>query len=456
VETCVDGIWSATCFDEDECADGETFEEPCLVGSGTMTYFCASGVWSSSPACDFDGVFLASASNDGTPADQASWRPSLNADGRFVAFESQATNLGALNFATAIFVRDLTDGAVSRVDVSSTGETAHGEGSTVPSISADGRFVAFESHGDNLVPNDNNGVKDVFVHDRAVGTTERVSVNSSGVQALAPSYMGEVSADGRFVTFVSSAPNLVQSPTSGLAHIFVRDLELGTTELVSVNSDGWPANLPSEEPSISGDGRYVVFSSYATNLVDGDTNGYRDVFVHDRTLGTTELVSVSYNHPVAFGASFAPKLSADGRFVAFISEANDIIPTDTDTVQDVFVRELETGATTRISTPIFGHQSFGHVFDCAISGDGRFVVFSSQAYNLVQDDTNQAVDVFAHDRTTGTTERILGTGGVELDGASSDPAISGDGRFTAFTSSALNVVPHDNKAKEDVFIVPTP
>jgi Tol biopolymer transport system component len=454
VETCVNGSWSTTCTDEDGCVDGASFEEPCLLDLGKVTYTCVEGAWESGP-CEFDDVFLASASIDDTPGNQSSRRPSLNATGSVVAFESQATNLGPLNFANAIFIRDLTSGAVVRVDVSSTGESANREGSTLPSISWEGRYVAFESLGDNLVPNDTNGVQDVFVRDRVVDTTERVSVNSSGVQAINASFLGAISADGRFVTFASSAPNLVSGDTNGVSDIFVRDLELGTTELVSVNSSGEPAFLPSETPSISGDGRYVAFASFATNFIDGDTNGYRDVFVRDRTLGTTELVSVSYNHPVPYLASFAPKLSADGRFVAFISESTDITPADTDTLQDVYVRELETGATTRISAPAFGQQSYGHVFDCAISGDGRFVVFSSQADNLVAEDTNQVVDIFVHDRITGMTERILGSGGVQLDGASSDPAVSRDGRFVAFTSSALNVVPHDDKAAEDVFIVTT-
>ncbi len=458
-DTCVIGHWSTslTCNDDDECIDGDTVLESCLVASGTVTTTCVDGVWDDSSGCMFDGIFLASTSSEGTPGDNTSSQPSLNEDGRFLAFQSAATNLGVPNFADGIFVKDLMTGAVSRVDVSSTGAAANGQGSSLPSISGDGRFVAFESYGDNLVPSDNNGVKDVFVHDRSVGTTERVSVSSAGVQGINASTLGEISADGRFVAFASSAPNLVPGDTNAVSDIFVRDRELGTTELVSVNSAGEPsAYQPSEDPSISADGRYVVFATSANNFVENDTNGYRDVFVHDRTLGTTELVSVSYNHPVPLLASFAPRISADGRFVAFISESPDITPTDTDFLQDVFVRELSTGATTRISTPVSGNQSLGHVMDCALSGDGRFVVFSSQAHNLVQDDTNQLVDVFVHDRTTGTTERILGTGGVELDGASSDPSISGDGHIVAFTSSALNVVPQDNKAADDVFIVTTP
>src|SRR4051794_5328017 len=221
--------------------------------------------------------------------------PSISAVGGFVAFESYATDLvpGDTNDQGDIFVRNRKTGTTKRISVGPNGVQGNGE-SAFPAISADGRFVAFWSSASNLVPGDTNGAGDIFVRDRKLDTTERVSVGPKGRQANDESFVPAISADGRFVAFISAASNLVPGDTNRASDIFVRDRKLGTTERVSLSSDGLQGNSDSFwTPSLSANGRFVAFTSTATNLVPGDTNRQEDIFVRDRRLGTTELVSVS-------------------------------------------------------------------------------------------------------------------------------------------------------------------
>jgi Tol biopolymer transport system component len=208
-----------------------------------------------------------------------------------------------------------------------------------PSISADGRYVAFESYATNLVDDDTNGTSDIFVHDRQTGDTERVSVRSNGDEANEQSYAASISADGRYVAFFSEATDLVDDDNNGTPDVFVHDRQTGDTERVSVLSNGDEADGFSFNPSISADGRYVAFPSYATNLVDDDTNGDWDVFVHDRQTGTTERVSVHSNGDEANEHSYVASISADGRYVAFESDATNLVDDDGNGLQDVFVHD---------------------------------------------------------------------------------------------------------------------
>jgi Tol biopolymer transport system component len=212
------------------------------------------------------------------------------------------------------------------------GVQANGESSR-PALSADGRFVAFDSEADNLVSGDTNGTTDIFVRDRKTGTTTRVSLGPHGAQANGGSGDSSLSADGRYVAFDSGASNLVPGDTNEVHDVFVRDRKTGKTARVSVGPRGAQANNVSFDPSISADGRFVVFYSNASNLVPGDTNDTWDVFVHDRKTGRTTRASL-------FGQStitFRPAISADGRYVAFSSEAGNLVPGDTNGVRDVFV-----------------------------------------------------------------------------------------------------------------------
>jgi Tol biopolymer transport system component len=378
----------------------------------------------------------------------------ISADGRYVVFWSLATNLvpGDTHGSYDVFVRDRVNGTIERVSVDSAGVQGTGD-SLDPSISADGRYVAFESQAPNLVPGDTNGSWDAFVHDRQSGTTERLSVDSGGVQGNNNSFDPCISADDRYVAFYSSATNLVSGDTNEVFDIFVRDRQGGTTERVSVDSSGVQADGESEVPSISADGRYVAFQSLATNLVPGDTNGSWDIFVRDRQGGTTERVSVDSTGGQGDGNSYYPAISADGRYVAFYSLATKLVPGDKNRSADVFVHDRQRGTTERVSVDSSGTQGDGESRNPWISADGRYVAFESLATNLVPGDTNGIRDVFVRDRRSGTTERAsVDSGGGQGNGDSGTPSISADGRYVAFHSFADNLVPGDTAGVYDVFI----
>jgi Tol biopolymer transport system component len=325
-------------------------------------------------------------------------------------------------------------------------------GSYDPTISADGRYVAFHSPALRLVPGDTNGRNDVFVHDRQMGVTERVSVDSSGVEGNNDSYYGSISADGRYVAFMSLGSNLVSGDTNGDYDVFIHDRQLGTTERVSVDSGGIQGNLESWFPSVSADGRYVAFMSLASNLVPGDLNGGYDVFLRDRQSGTTERVSVGAQLGGG-GFNAPPSISADGRYVAFKSGADDLVPGDTNRYDDIFIRDRQNSTTERMSVDSGGLEANDDSYRLSISADGSSVAFESLASNLVPGDTNGHLDIFVHDRLSGTTERAsLAAGGAEGSGQSSNPSISEDGRLVAFSSGAPNLVPGDTNATVDVFL----
>ena len=382
----------------------------------------------------------------------------MSADGRYVTFESEASNVvpGDTNHARDVFVRDLRSGTTERVSVATDGTQANSD-SLIPAISADGRYVAFMSDASNLVPGDTNEGWDVFVRDLRSGTTRRVSVATGGTQASLFSGSGSgspaISGDGRYVAFDSEASNLVPGDTNRTNDVFVRDLRSGTTQRVSLAADGTQGNDYSEYPAISADGRYVAFESDASNLVPGDTNEGWDVFVRDLRSGTTELVSVATNGTQANSYSSAPAISADGRYVAFWSGASNLVPGDTNEHYDVFVRDRQLGTTDRVSVASNGTQANGDSAFPAISADGRYVTFESEASNVVPGDTNHARDVFVRDLRSGTTERVsVATDGTQANSDSLIPAISADGRYVAFDSAASNVVPGDTNDLEDVFV----
>jgi len=321
----------------------------------------------------------------------------ITPDGRHVAFESVSDNLvpGDTNDACDIFVRDRMTGLTSRVNIAPNGQEANSR-SDQPLISADGRYVAFRSQASNLVRNDLNGFPDVFVHDRWTGRTELASVDPSGQQGNNFSSLTGLSSDGRHVVCSSYADNLVPGDTNGTWDIFVHDQQTGRTARVSVDSRGNQANDKSWTASISDDGRCVAFWSLASNLVAGDTNGFDDVFVHDRQTGETTIVSISSAGTQGIGQSILPTISSDGRFVAFSSSADNLVPNDTNGALDVFVHDRRTGQTIRASLSSAGIQGTGESMLPSISPNGGYVLFTSRADNLVQGDTNYANDVFIH------------------------------------------------------------
>ena len=388
-------------------------------------------------------------------ANASSAAPSISADGRYVAFMSYADNLvaGDTNGRYDVFVHDRQTGETTRVSVHSDGTEGDAD-SSLPSISADGRYVAFESAATNLVAGDTNSTWDIFVHDRDTGATTMVSVDSGGTEGDADSSLPSISADGRYVAFESYAENLVAGDTNNTWDIFVHDRDTGATTMVSVDSGGQQSNDESIECSISADGRYVAFQSYGTNLVAGDNNSMVDIFVHDRLLGETTTVSVDSSGAQGNNDSYRTSISADGRYVAFESYATNLVVGDNNGTHDIFVHDRQTGQTTRVSVSSSGIEGNGESDAPArISADGRFVAFQSYATNLIAGDTNGASDIFVHDRLSGKTTRVsVDFDGLQANGYSSSPCISADGRFVAFESRADNLVAGDNNGSSDIFV----
>jgi PKD repeat protein len=354
----------------------------------------------------------------------------------------------ALSLSPPLFATIYT----ARVSVASDGTQAN-DSSYGPAVSADGRYVAFESYATNLVPDDTNMTADVFVHDRETGQTERVSVASDGTEGNGFSAWSSLSADGRYVAFCSSASNLVAGDTNGELDVFVYDRQTGETERVSIASDGTEGNGGSLKPSISADGWYVAFVSSATNLTAGDTNGVEDIFVHDRQTGQTDRVSVASDGTEANGHSDWPSISGDGRHVTFISIASDLVAGDMEGTYDAFVHDRQTGETERVSVASDGTPSDGSSIVSVISADGRYVAFGSDASNLAPGDTNNHADIFVRDRQSGRTWRVsVASDGTEGEDSSDVAAISADGRYVAWLSFASNLVVGDTNGCSDIFV----
>lgn len=348
-----------------------------------------------------------------------------------------ATALSIAGPPSAMSAEEL--GPVRRVSVSGSGDEGDGA-SLAPALSADGRYVAFWSFASNLVPGDTNGVADVFVRDRRTGATSRASVNSRGVEANAGVQAGSgnpgrvaISADGRFVAFTSAASNLVAADTNDAADVFVRDLRKGTTRRMSVNSGEVQGNAGSGQPAISADGRYVVFSSTSSNLVRKDRNSSQDVFVRDRRERTTRRVSLNSDGVQANDASRQPAVSATGRYVAFVSLASNLAAKDQNQLADVFVRDRWSRTTRRVS-PITGGRRWGEVDGVAISAGGRFVAFNTDA-GLARGDGDGDWDVYVRDlRTGGIRIASLAQDGLQMFGRVGwTPAMSAGGRYIAFS-----------------------
>jgi len=419
-----------------------------------------------------------SVASDGTEgnADAATCGVSVSADGRYTAFISEAGNLvtGDTNGTWDVFVHDRETLLTKRISVASNGTQGNGSSGywCGIDISADGRYIAFVSAADNLVSNDTNSTNDVFVHDQNTGTTTRVSVASNGTQGNGSSgyWLGvSMTADGRYVAFHSGADNLVANDTNGNFDTFIKDRVTGSVTRVSVASNGTEGNDDSSYPTISADGNYVAFSSFATNLVSGDTNSTcpdfpnnnyscPDIFVHNLQTGATERVSVATNGTQANDASGVLgglAISEDGRYVTFQSWASNLVPNDTNGNRepDVFVRDRQTNTTTRVSVASNGTQANGRSYAPVISANGRYVAFYSTATNLVANDANASDDIFVHDRQTNQTVWVsTDSHGQEGNGASQFPDISANGCYVAFMSDASNLVLNDNNGNRDAFV----
>jgi Tol biopolymer transport system component len=354
---------------------------------------------------------------------------------------TMVTRIGSTAFVVLVGVATPADAQNTTTRISVTPSGVQGNNRSFgASLSDDGRYITFVSDATNLVPGDTNNQPDIFVRDRQLEIFERVNLGVGGEQALGgPSNVPSISANGRFVQFSSSASNLIGIDTNDQPDIFVHDRQTNLTTRVSVANGGTQAvGGASFSGVMTPDARYVAFSSNATNLVTGDTNSRTDVFLHDRQTGTTQRVSLTNGGVQATGGdASSPSLSANGRVVAFSSQAIDLVTGDTNARSDVFVRDLQAGTTSRISLGPGGVQGNDESFSPSISGDGRFVVFASRATTLVP---NGSPGIYVHDRTTGATSALsLSTAATQ---ALFLPRISRDGRYVCFSFDESTTTPN--------------
>lgn len=400
------------------------------------------------------GIMRVSTDAAGGQGDGNSATASVSADGRYVAFYAEATNLvlDDGNGYGDVFLKDTQTGMIIRVSTDSEGGQGNGS-SWYPSVSADGRYVAFESLAANLVPSDTNSRDDIFLKDISTGRTTRISTGSDGRQGSARSGYPSISADGRYVAFSSLAHNLVSADVNGTWDVLVKDTATGQTAMVSSNSSGQAGNSWSYFSSVSADGRYVAYHSNASNLVEGDTNGTVDIFVKDTVTGRTFIVSTDSAGSQGNGESWCPSISADGRYVAFFSNASNLVPGDNNGTWDVFWKDTLTGQTIMASSDSAGSQGNSWSITPSISADGRYVTFASYASNLVEGDSNKAVDIIVKDISSGRTTRVsTDSAGGQGNNHSYRPSISTVGGLVAFESLAANLLPDDTNNKYDVFL----
>jgi Tol biopolymer transport system component len=421
------------------------------------------------------------------PADDMSIWPAITPDGRFVAFQSTATDLVTNSLAGDfhVYVRDLQAGITQLVDADPKGVGSGVTAITAPHITDDGRYVTFEAVDGSLVPGDANQFYDVFMRDLLVGATELISKHDPALLCLTPDGAStlsplSVSGDGSRVAFVSAADDLVLNDTNGLSDVFVRDLPAGDTVLVSAEtSDTTSGNSLSEEPTISADGRFVAFSSYASDLVSGDTNDASDVFVRDLLTGTTALVSVNLNGSSGNGASYSPIITSDGRAVLFHSQANDLAAGSFGTsVENLFWREFGAGKTYAVTT---FNRAYLSGPQAAVTPDGHFVVFGGHQADWYVWDSQQHTMVSTNAVPSGASVAALGispdgnriayatTAGLTnlylVDRASRSlrpmgfvgsvthgvPRFSADARYLAYVTRSANV-PADINGLNDVYL----
>lgn len=416
-------------------------------------------LWSADGAEAQMTIQRVSVSSTGEQGNSGSESPAISGDGRYITYRSDATNLvaGDTNTLRDIFVHDLQTGTTERISLNSNEEQADG-GSDYPELSHDGRYVAFQSYAGNLDPADGDSTSDIFVRDRTGGTTELVSVDSNESKGNGYSSTPSLSADGRYVAFASQATNLAPADTDTINDIFVRDRTGGTTELVSVDSDELKGNGYSYNPSLSADGRYVAFSSASSNLSPADPDATEDIFVRDRTGGTTELISMNSDESKGNAFSKHPIISSDGRYVLFESWATNLVAGDDNGFSDIFLRDRQLNTTERVSIGDGEEQGNGATlgYGGGLASDGRYVVFPSNSSNMVTDDTNGRNDIFRRDRAADGTIRVnLSSAGDEMtDGwFYGAPVIAGNGMVMAFATDAASLVANDTNTSQDIFVV---
>jgi len=401
-----------------------------------------------------------SVDNSGTTGNGASSTPSISGDGSLVAFLSQATNLVAGVSGSQIYVHNRQTNQAEVVSRDSNASVIQGNGvSSAPAISADGRFVTFVSQSTNLVPGVSG--QQVYLRDRQIGKTTLVSSSSSGVISNGTvNGTPSISSDGQFIAFTSNATNLV-SGVIGQQQIFLRDTIAGTTTLISKdnNSVPLPGNAASDHPWVSSDGEFIAFSSLATNLAVV-VGGNQQIFIHDRLAGpngTTTLISRDSGGAAGNGNSSTPSVSGDGRFVTFASVATNLVVGPTG--QQIYLHDRNTGVNGTNSlvsqnnsgVPTQGGNGASSV--SSISLNGQVVAFVSLSTDLLAGISGQ--QVYSRNLATGTTNLGSRDNNLALipgSGASTSPSASSDGSFVAFSSQSNNLVPVPPVAPSDIYV----
>lgn len=404
----------------------------------------------SSPADAATATTRISSTSTGAPANDTSLLPGLSDDGRYATFNSTATNLvpgDPSNFSQDVFLKDRVTGAVDQISVSSQGVTGNsfsGGFSNASPVTPNGRFVAFDSFANNLVPNDTNQLLDSFLRDRQSRTTIRVDVSSTGAQSTNSSAVEALSADGRYVLFDSRSTNLVSADTNNALDGFIRDTVLSTTTRVTVKADGAQVSADTHAWDISNDGRFVAFSSVSSYTAD-DTNADEDAYVKDLLTGSVERISLtSARRDFPGGTSFQRvSISADGRFVTFNAALANQFP-------QIWVRDRVNRTTTLVSVNLSGQPGTRSAMSAMISPNGRYVSFISAADNMVSPPPTPFAHVYVRDLQTGrTTLASVTSTGAPIPQSSNDNYMSNVG--VAFDSFYSRVVP-DGNDKEQAYI----
>ena len=396
-----------------------------------------------------------SVATDGTPAGATTGGQVISQDGRYVVFASAATNLVSLSTGgrQEVYRRDRVNNVTELVSLTLTGLAAGGL-SFAPTVSADGRFVAFLSSATDLVANDTNGAIDVFVRDMTLGTTVAASTDATGALVSGggslPNFPGAraISDDGRYVVFTSTSTQLVTDANGGVAQVYVKDLSTGAVVRASVDATGAAANAASQHPVISGDGKVVAFESTSTNLSALQTSSTLEVYVRDLVAGTTVLGSVSDGGVAAGQGATTPGLSRDGRYLVFETPSQ-LTSSDTDFAYDVYLRDLTAGTTT-LASPGSGT---GDSRAPAVSGDGAYVAFNSIDSTLVSGDANNVNDVYLWSRVTGQLTLVsLNDAGAQANSGSTFPSVSSNGGSVLFSSTASNLVSSPLTSAQQLYV----